>query len=66
MTEAWSHMFLNLCHRGGSRILLRRGAPLRNEVIDGEVKKIKSEYVYMKTKASSQGGGGSAPPAPSP
>ena len=26
--------------RGGSRIFLRRGAPLRNDVTDGEVKKI--------------------------
>ena len=32
------------------------GAPLRNDVTDGEVKKFKSEYLYMKKKASSQGG----------
>ena len=32
------------------------GAPLRNDVTDGEVKKIKSECVYTKKKASSQGG----------
>ena len=32
------------------------GAPLRNDVTDGEVKKFKSEYVYPKKKASSQGG----------
>ena len=31
--------------------------PLRNDVTDGEVKKFKSEYVYTKKKASSQGGG---------
>ena len=30
----------------------RRGAPLRNDVTDGEVKKIKIEYVYTKKKAS--------------
>ena len=31
------------------------GAPLRNDVADGEVKKkIKSKYVYTKKKASSQ------------
>ena len=41
--------------RGGSRIFLRRGAPLRNDVTDGEVKKFKSQNVYTKTKASSQG-----------
>ena len=34
------------------------GAPLRNDVTAGEVKKkFKSEYVYTKKKASSQGGG---------
>ena len=38
-----------------------RGVPLRNDVTDGEVKKIKSEYVYTKTKASSHGRGGGAP-----
>ena len=32
------------------------GAPIRNDVPDGKVKKIKSEYVYTKKKASSQGG----------
>ena len=42
---------------GGSRIFLRRGAPLRDDVTDGEVKKFKSEYVYTRTKASSQEGG---------
>ena len=42
------------------------GAPLRNDVTDGEVKRYKSKYVYMKKKASSQGGGGCAPPAPPP
>ena len=43
------------------------GAPLRNDVIGGEVKKLKSDHVYMKEKASSQGGEGvCAPPAPSP
>ena len=31
------------------------GAPPRNDLTDGEVKKIKSEYVYTKKKASSQG-----------
>ena len=41
------------------------GAPLRNDITDGEVKKkIKIKYVYTKKKASSQGG--CAPPAPSP
>ena len=59
-----------LC-RGGCRIFLRRGAPLRNDVTDGEVKKFKSEYVYTKKKASSQGGGGGGaplhpPPRPAP
>ena len=48
--------------RGASRIFHRRGAPLRNDVTDGEVKKFNSEYVYTKKKASSQGwGGGSIP-----
>ena len=42
--------------RGKSRSFLRRGVPLRNDVIDSEAKKIKSEYVYTKMKASSQGG----------
>ena len=42
------------------------GASLRNDVTDGEVKNFKSEYVYAKKKASSQGGRGCAPPAPSP
>ena len=37
-------------------------APLRNDVIGGEVKKLKSDHVYMKEKASSQGGGGSVHP----
>ena len=40
------------------------GAPLRNDVTDGEVKHFKSEYIYTKTKASSQGG--VRTPAPSP
>ena len=48
--------------RGGYRIFLRRGAPLRSDVTDGEVKKIKSEYLYTKKKASSQVGGGGAHP----
>ena len=38
------------------------GVPLRNDVTDGEVKKLKSEYLYTKKKASSQGGGGGAHP----
>ena len=43
------------------------GAPQRNDVTDVEVKKkIKSEYVYTKKKASSQRGGGCTPPAASP
>ena len=33
------------------------GAPLRNDITDGEVKKKKIKYVYTKKKASSQGGG---------
>ena len=39
---------------------LGRGAPLRNDVTDGEVKKkeIKTEHVYTKTKASFQREGG--------
>ena len=45
-------------HMGGSRICHRRGASLRNAVIDGGVKKIKREYLYTKKKALSQGGGG--------
>ena len=32
------------------------GAPLRNDITDGEVKKKKIKYVYTKKKASSQGG----------
>ena len=32
------------------------GAPLRNDITDGEVKK-KIKYVYTKKKAPSQGGG---------
>ena len=43
--------------RGGSRIFLRRGAPLRNDVTDGEAINFKSEYGYTKEKASSQGRG---------
>ena len=41
------------------------GAPLRNDVPDGEVKKIKSEYVYKKKKVFISGGEG-APTAPLP
>ena len=55
--------------RGGYRIFLRRGAPLGNDVTDGEVKKIKSEYLYTKKKASSQvgeGGGSAHPQHPPP
>ena len=36
--------------------MLGRGAPLRNDITDGEVKKFKSDYVCTKKKASSQGG----------
>ena len=43
-------------YRGRSRIFLRRGAPLRNDVTDCEVKNFKSEYVDIKTKALSKGG----------
>ena len=32
--------------RGGSRIFLRRGAPLRNDVTDGEVKNLKQVRLY--------------------
>ena len=42
-------------------MFLRRGPPLRNDVIDGEVKNFKSDYLYRKKNASSQGGGGSHP-----
>ena len=43
------------------------GAPVRNDVTDGEVKKkIKSEYVDTKKKASSQGEGGAHPLHPPP
>ena len=48
----------------GPGFFLGGGAPLRNEVTDGEVKHFKSEYVSMKKKASAQGG--CAPHAPSP
>ena len=55
--------------RGISRIYLKFAASrpreilealssLRNDVTDGEVKEIKSEYVYTKKNASSRGGGG--------
>ena len=47
----------HMIRRGGSRIFLGGDAPLRNDVTNGEVKKIKSEYVYTKKKASSQQGG---------
>ena len=50
--------------QGRIQDLSRRGAPLRNDVTDGEVKHFKSEYVFTKKKVSSQGG--CAPPAPSP
>ena len=50
--------------RGGSRIFLRRGAPLRNDVTDLEVKKFKSKHVYTKTKTSSQGGAHPLHPSP--
>ena len=47
----------------GSRIFLRRGAPLKNDVTDCEVhvKNFKNEYWYMKTKVSSWVGGGTLP-----
>ena len=50
--------------RGGSRIFLRRGAPLRDDVTDGEVKKLKSEYVHRKPKLHlrRRGGGVDAHP----
>ena len=41
------------------------GAPLRNDITDGEVKK-KIKYVYTKKKAPSQGGGGAHPLHPPP
>ena len=50
--------------RGGSRIFLGGGAPLRNDVSNGEVNKSKSEYVYTKKKVASQrvlGGGWRTP-----
>ena len=53
----------NLTYRANPGFFLRGGAPPRNDVTDGEVKKkIKSEYVYTKKKASSKGGGGDAHP----
>ena len=42
------------------------GASLRNDVTDGEVKNFKSEYVYAKKKASSQGGEGVRTPCTLP
>ena len=48
--------YLGLINRGRSRIFLRRGCTSKNDVTDGEVEKIKSEYVCMKTKVSSQEG----------
>ena len=51
-------MFINIrvlrlrSTKGGSRIFF-----LRNDATDGEAKKIKSEYIYTKKKASSQGKG---------
>ena len=49
--------FLNPLAGADPGFFLGGGAPLRNDVTDGEVKKFKSEYVYTKKKASSQGGG---------
>ena len=41
------------------------GAPLRNDITDGEVKKKKSNTYTRRRKLHLRGGGG-APPAPSP
>ena len=46
-----SHWENTTDHRGGSRIFLRRGAPLRNDFTEANTK-----------KASSRGGGGGAQP----
>ena len=43
-----------------SGFFLGGGAPLRDDVTDGDLKNFKSEYIYKaytKTKASSRGGG---------
>ena len=37
-------------HMGGSRICHRRGASLRNAVIDGEVKKKLKENTYIRRR----------------
>ena len=61
----WSH-FVGI-YRGGSRIFLRRGAPLRNDVTDGEVKQILKANTYLRRrKFHLRGGGRCTPPAPSP
>ena len=60
-------VFLEYCgmlSKGGSRIFLRRGCASKEWHHWRRGKKFKSEYVYTKTKASSQGG--CAPPSPSP
>ena len=60
-------MFESMISGADPGFFLGGGAPLRNDATDGEVKKIKSEYIYTKKKASFfLGGGGCAPPAPSP
>ena len=66
----------SFCHRGKSKLgigpgadpgfFLGGGAPLRNDITDGEVKKKKFKYVYTKKKASSRGGGGAHPLHPPP
>ena len=53
--------------RGGSRIFLRRGAPLRNDVTDGEVKKFgKRIRIYEEESFISGGGGLRTPLHPAP
>ena len=62
--------FLEHICRGGSRIFLSpRGAPLRNDVTDGEGKKIFKANTYIRTRTlhlSGGGGGGAHPLHPPP
>ena len=49
----------NIFVRGGSRTFLRRGAPLRNDVTDGEVKKkLKANTYIRRRKLHLKGPGG--------
>ena len=49
-------MFPETTSRGGSRIFLRRGAPLKNDVIDGEVKILKASKYIRRRKLHLRGG----------